>query len=128
MIGSVAALHPELLFTDRLSRSLSPVSVYDLLPQSVSVVMPISRVLTSLDLRVCLESNALLRNRDKSCINDLAAAGLKALGTEIGLKHLKELLDDISLAKSLSEGKDGVASGMLYISQEPLTPRRKACQ
>ena len=52
-------------------------------------------------------SITLLRDGDQSCIDDLAAAGLKALGAEIGLEHLKELFDDFSLAKSLSDEGDG---------------------
>ena len=48
----------------------------------------------------------MFRNRDKSRIDDLAAAGLETLGAEVCLKHLKELLDNSRLAQSLSEEGD----------------------
>jgi hypothetical protein len=49
----------------------------------------------------------VLRSRDKSCIDDLATAGLKALGTGIGLKHLEQLINHACFTKSLSEERDG---------------------
>jgi hypothetical protein len=50
----------------------------------------------------------LLWNWDKSCIDNLTTAGLKALlRTETGLKRFEEILNDFSPTKPLIEEGDG---------------------
>ena len=53
-----------------------------------------------------LSRSLRLGNRDESRIDDLATAGLEALGAEVCLKHLEKLLDNFRLAQSLSEESD----------------------
>jgi hypothetical protein len=70
------------------------------------VFIPALRQPPCFDFFVLLAGIALLGNRDESRIDDLATAGLEALGAEVGLKHLETLLDNFRLAQSLSEEGD----------------------
>ena len=76
------------------------------------VFIPALRQPPGFDFFVLLAGIALLGNRDESRINDLATAGLEALGAEVGLKHLEELFDNFRFAKSLSE--EGDCGGIWY--------------
>ena len=71
------------------------------------VFIPTFRQPSGFDSFVLLASIALLRNWDKSCIDDLATASLKTLGTEIGFKHLEQLLNHACFTRPLSEELDG---------------------
>ena len=44
---------------------------------------------------VLLADFMLVGNGNKSCIDDLATAGVQALRTQVSLEHLEELLDDL---------------------------------
>ena len=69
----------------------NPACVKVILLQSVWVFVPADREPSSFDFLVLIAGIALLLlrrslwlgNRDESCINNLAATGLKALGAEI---------------------------------------------
>jgi len=49
----------------------------------------------------------------------MATAGLKALGAEIDLEHLKELFDNLSLAKFISEESDDGGVWVLFMIPRP---------
>ena len=57
-----------------------------------------------------LRRSLRLGNRDKSRIDVLTTTGLETLGTEVSLKHLKELFDHSRLAQPLPE--EGNYSGI----------------
>ncbi len=58
------------------------------------------------DFFVLLTGIALLGNRDESCVDDLAAAGLEALGAEVCLEHLEELFNHSRFTQSLPKEGD----------------------
>jgi hypothetical protein len=76
------------------------------MPQSIWIFIPALWMPSCFDFLVLVAGIVLLWNRDKSGIDDLTAASLQALRTQVSLEHLEEFLDDLRLSQSLSEEGD----------------------
>jgi hypothetical protein len=72
-----------------------------LLPQAILIYLTAFGQPAGFDFFVLLTGIAFQGNWDESCVDDLPAAGLEALGAEVCLKHLQELFNQSRFTQSL---------------------------